>query len=508
MDDRLPQALCRLLERRHGEPVSLVETTLSWVVLAPRVALKLKKPVRLAFADYGNIAARLRCCLEELRVNRRFARGLYRGVLAVRGTPGDPRFDGPGEPIDHVVCMRRFPDGAVLASRDMGELDAGALARFARDLGEIHQASPRVDPAHDWGSAAQVTKAVFAVASQLQAMRIVLPEDPLQGWLEAQARAHRDGWEARRLGGRVRDCHGDLHLGNLVMLEGRVVAFDAIDFDPALRWIDVVSDVAFLAMDLEARGRADLAFGFLDDYLQASGDYAGVAVLRVYAAYRALVRCLATALAPPGAGPDYLAAARRWAGECCPRLVIMHGLSGSGKSTVARRLLQAAGAIRIRSDVERKRLHAAGVAAGSADSLLYSSAASLRTYARLARAARVALAAGFPVIVDATFLEAGHRRHFETIARRCGVPFEILHCEVEDAVSRQRLEARERAGTDPSDATIATWQWQRTRNDPLTAEEAGCMTGITGDAEQVEAVAGRWTTGASLRGSAPAGRPR
>jgi len=260
--------------------------------------------------------------------------------------------------------------------------------------------------------------------------------------------------------------------------------------------------VAFLAMDLEAHGRADLAFAFVDDYLQASGDYDGVAVLKFYATYRALVRRLAAALAPPGGGPDYLAAAQRWTAADAPRLAIMHGLSGSGKSTVARRLLKATGAIRIRSDVERKRLQRASATPASpgSDSALYSAAATLRTYARLARATRMALAAGFPVIVDAAFLERGQRRHFETIAQRCGVPFEILHCEVDDGVARQRLDARTRAGTDPSDATVATWQWQKTRGEPLAAEEAAQVTRISGEEGQIQAIASRWSTQGAARG--------
>jgi uncharacterized protein len=479
---RLANALRDRLRRRDGSPVEMVETHLSWILLARRLAIKLKKPIRLPFVDYGDIEARRRCCLEELRVNRRFAPGLYRAVLAVRGSVDSPRFGGVGDAIDHVVCMRRFPGDALLSERVDGGLDAAALSRFAGRLGAIHADAPAATPQR---ACASPDHAVRAVAGQLRAPQGNSGAAWVDRWTDEQAGALRDRWRARRVRGRVRECHGDLHLGNLVMLGGEIVAFDAIDFDPALRWIDVMSDVAFVAMDLEARGRRDLAFAFVDDYLQAGGDYDGVSVLRFYATYRALVRQLAASLAPPAPGPDYGAAAHRWATASAPRLVLMHGLSGSGKSTVARRLVQAAGAIRIRSDVERqRRADPAGAA--------YSAAATRRTYARLGRAVRPALAAGFPVIVDAAFLRADHRRHFETIARRLGVPFEILHCKVDDAVSPARLEARERAGIDPSEATVATWMDQKAWAQPLDAAEQAAATSVTGDAGQLAAIAARW----------------
>ncbi len=479
---RLAHALRDRLQRRAGSAVEMIETHLSWILLARHLAIKLKKPVRLPFVDYGDVEARRRCCVEELRVNRRFAPGIYRAVLAVRGTADAPRFGGAGDAIDHVVCMRRFPADALLSERIAVGLDPAAMSRFARRLSAIHADSPVAAP-HRAGASPE--QAIRAVAAQLRALQRDACSEWMNRWTDDQAGALRDRWQARRVRGHVRECHGDLHLGNLVMLDGEIVAFDAIDFDPALRWIDVMSDVAFLAMDLEARGRRDLAFAFVDDYLQAGGDYDGVSVLRFYATYRALVRQLAASLAPPAHGPDYRAAAHRWATGSAPRLVLMCGLSGSGKSTVARQLVQAAGAIRIRSDVERKRR------ADPADAA-YSEAATRRTYARLARAVRPALAAGFPVIVDAAFLRAGHRRHFRTIARRLGVPFEILHCEADDAVSRRRLEARERAGLDPSEATVATWLSQKNWAEPLSARESAVTTRISGEPAQIAAIAARW----------------
>jgi aminoglycoside phosphotransferase family enzyme/predicted kinase len=490
----LARALCDLLERRDGARVVVIETHLCWILLMRRLAIKLKKPIRLPFVDYGDVAARRRRCFEELRLNRRFAPGLYRAVLEVRGTPHAPRFRGSGEPIDHVVCVRRLPHEAPLSGRNLQELDAAALSRFAARLSGLHAVAPVSDRRPACAFAEPMPQAILSVMKQLSMLDGMEAVARMRPWVEEQARALRDRWRARRLAERVHECHGDLHLGNLAMIDGEIVAFDAIDFDPALRRIDVMSDVAFLAMDLEAHGRADLAFGFIDDYLQASGDHDGVAVLRLHAAYRALVRLLATSPAEPGEGPNYLAASQRWTQQGGPRLVLMHGLSGSGKSTVARRLLQAAGAIRIRSDVERKRREvaiASQATAGSGDTL-YSTVATRRTCARLARAAQPALAAGFPVIVDAALLHASDRRHFAKMARRLKVPFGILHCEVDDAVSRERLEARERAGLDPSDATTTTWLRQQLCAESLSSQEWVATTKITGNAGQIAAIAARW----------------
>jgi hypothetical protein len=502
IDRQLAQALRELLERRTAAPVELVETHLSWILLTRRVALKLKKAVRLPFVDYASVEARRHCCLEELRVNRRFAPTLYRAVLAVRGTPEAPRFGGAGEPIDHVVCMRRFPDGALLSERLEHGLDTALLEQFAMQLEGLHRAAPRLARCVPKAWPEQVLQAMLAVMNQLCALGAEERIAPLRDWVDAQARALWEVWQARRQDGAVRECHGDLHAGNLVLLDNRIVAFDAIDFDPGLRWIDVMSDVAFLAMDLQARGRADLAFAFVDEYLQAGGDFGGVRVLRFYAVYRALVRMLAGLLARSDSGPDYGAAARHWAGEGAARLVITHGLSGSGKSTAARALARSAGAIRVRSDVERKRLFG-DLRGGDGDGHeLYSPQASRRTYEHLVEAARAGLEAGLVVIVDAAFLRVADRRRFATLARQQGVPFEILHCVADDATSRERLQARARRGADPSDATVAVWEAQKRQVEALTVRERDVAIRCTGEAAQLAAIAARWREG--LRAPIPA----
>ncbi|HET7864103.1 MAG TPA: AAA family ATPase [Burkholderiaceae bacterium] len=479
---RLVNALQAHLQARTGQAVELHETHISWVLLAGRLAYKLKKPVRLPFLDFSTPALRKHFCEEEVRLNRRLAGPLYLGVEPVCGTAQAPRIGGAGPVIDHVVCMQRFPAGALLSERlAAGRLQPPDLDQLAQRLADFHQAA---EPAPQ-GRAVPVAQPVRDVLDQLG------DGDPaqlagLRAWVQQQARHLQPTWEARRRAGAVRECHGDLHLANAVKLDREVMAFDCIEFDPALRWTDVMSDVAFLSMDLLAHGRGDLAFRFLDAYLQRSGDYAGVPVLRFQQVYRALVRALVGHLRAASGGPNYLACAQSLAQPAAggARLLITHGLSGSGKSSLAGQLLEAAGAVRVRSDVERKRLF--GLTAlqpsGARAPQVYSAEATQRTNERLRECAGQALQAGYPVIVDATFLRRAERRTFQDWAAALRVPFAILHCRAGEAVLRRRVAARGAGGSDASEATVAVLEQQLAQQEPLADDERGCVLEAATDA--------------------------
>ena len=478
----LIDALRQRLQDETGQPVSLVETHISWVLLTELLAYKLKKPVHLPFVDFSTLALRKHFCEEELRLNRRLAPSLYLGVVTVCGTERAPQLHGPGEPIDYAVCMRRFAPGALLSERlAAGELLPEHLEDLAGRVAAFHEQAS-IAPAEPAGDTQQrVVAPVLGVLRQLRVHRDAARIGALESWVGEQAQALREPWSARQHDGRVRDCHGDLHLANTVLVDGEVTAFDCIEFDPALRRIDVLSDVAFLTMDLKANGRSDLAFRFLDAYLQCSGDYTGVPVLRFYEVYRALVRALVGSLRagsegarPPDSDPDYLASAERLVQEAggTPRLLITHGVSGSGKSTVALQLLAAAGAIRLRSDVERKRLFgmtALERSTGRAE--IYTPDATARTFKRLTECARTALHAGYPVIVDAAFLRHAERDAFRALAADLSVPFTILHCTADEARLRERVAARRASGTDASEADLAVLEQQREHGESLSDEE-------------------------------------
>ena len=505
VDRTLVTALQQRLQAETGRAVSLVETHISWVLLTDRLAYKLKKPVGLPFVDFRTLAARKHFCEEEWRLNRRLAPEIYIDVAAVCGTPAAPHL-GAGEPIDYVVRMKRFAEASLLRNLLLdGRLRTDQLAGFAQRLAALHARADVAPPSCGWGAPEQVLRAMRLALAGLAGEGVAGPPQALRTWLDAQASALCAAWAERRGKGFVRECHGDLHLANVVLIDGDLTAFDCIEFDPALRWIDVMSDVAFLSMDLKAHGREDLAFRFLDVYLQHSGDYAGIPVLRAYEVYRALVRAMVARLrarecgAPAAtAGPDYLdcaAALARQARHPTARLLITNGLSGSGKSTIATEMLASAGAIRIRSDVERKRLFGMQPLQRSVDHGhdIYTPEATRRTFDRLRACARTALQAGYPVIVDAAFLRRDERLAFRTLSIELGVPFAILHCEATEAQLRARVAARQSSGTDASEANLQVLERQLATHEPLDEEERAATLHVVSEASlEIGPLVDRW----------------
>ena len=444
-----------------GRPVRLVETHISWVLLCEDFAYKLKKPVDLGFLDFSQAHARRHACDEEVRLNRRLAPCLYIDVLPIRGTPEAPTLRGEGEPIDHAVRMRRFPDGALFSEQlAAGTLAADQVEALGWRIGEFHLAAPRASGGSDHGMPRVIEAVAEDLLSSIQSPLHAPVLASLRHWVSTQTEALRPVWAARCEAGQVRECHGDLHLANAALFEGEAMAFDCIEFDPALRWIDVMSDTAFMAMDLVAHGRRDLAFRFLDAWLETTGDHDGLRVLRYYMVARALVRARVAALREPsgpgpGAAPDYLAVALSVATSADPKLLITHGLSGSGKSFVSQRLLEHVGAVRIRSDVERKRLFGLQpLERSSANQAngIYTPEATRRTFDALRARAALSLDAGFPTIVDAAFLRRDERALMAALAAERHVPFGILHCHAAEDTLRQRIEARLAGRADASEA--------------------------------------------------------
>ncbi len=478
MTDELVSALQARLQAR------LIETHISWVLLGAADVWKIKKPVRLPFLDFSSLEQRRQMCEEELRLNRRLAPTLYLGVTPITGTRPAPVLGGAGAAIEYALHMRRFPDGALLSERLAADTLAPALIdRLAQRLGEFHRLAPVAERGSPYGTPVRVEGDVRQVLQSL-ANAGHTQTATLGLWADEQAARLRPVWADRHDGGFVREVHGDLHLANTVAIDDDVTAFDCVEFDPGLRWIDVQADIAFLVMDLAARGRTDLALRFVDRYLAVTGDHGGLAVLRHYVVYRALVRAMVGALSPATSGlPDYLSFAARWTAPPAPWLMITHGVSGSGKSHLAERLLERLGAIRLRSDVERKRLHGLPADARSGSPLaggLYGADASRRTYRQMLEQADAALTAGWPVIVDAAFLEREQREPFRALAARRRMPFLILHCEAPQPLLYARVRERQRRAGDPSEADAAVLTRQLARDTTLHDDEqphvlhAGC----------------------------------
>jgi len=495
------EALRRHLQTALGRPVDCVETHISWVLLDGEHAWKIKKPVRLGFLDFGSLAVRRHYCEEEIRLNRRLAPEMYVDVVPIRGSAAQPRLDGDGPAIEYAVRMVQFPPDSLLSEKlAAGTLDGRHVDRLAMRLAAFHETAPRAQTDNGHGSAAQIESATARVLAAL-----ARPDgDPRLGdvraWTEATGHRLRPLFEQRKVQGLIRECHGDLHLANAVVLGEEVTAFDCIEFDPELRWIDLQNEIAFTVMDLLAHERRDLAFRFLDAWLETTGDHAGLAVLRYYLVYRALVRAMVAGIREAqgiGApGPDYLGLADRLTKQHDPRLLITHGLSGSGKSFVARRLLEQAGAIRLRSDVERKRLfglRALDESSARVPGGIYRSADTQRTYARLLELAQIALDAGYPVIVDAAFLRERERDMFRRAASDRSVPFSILHCQASPALLRERVRARQAAKHDASEADLSILERQLGDHDALRPDERAIAIEVdTATPLDAGALAARW----------------
>lgn len=473
------------------DDVRLLETHISWVLLAGDYAYKLKKPVRLDFLDFSTLERRRHFCHEELRLNRRLAPDLYLDVVPIAGSPTDPRFGGDGPPLEYGVRMRRFPQERLLSTMiAAGMLRPEHIDLLAAEAAAFHAALPPALDEAPWGTPEIVEREARdnfdALDRSVRNPRLRSELEQLRRWTEEEFERRWTDFAARRRNGAVRECHGDMHLGNMVLQDGRVVIFDGIEFSEELRWIDVLSEAAFVVMDLEDRGRPDYARRFLNAYLERTGDYGGLPVLPFYLVYRALVRAKVAAIRAaqrsgdneqPSSDADtagYIDLAVKMTRSRQPRLWITHGPSGSGKTTGSGRAVEVWGAVRVRSDVERKRLLQAPLRTGSsasADPELYSAAATERTYARLADCAAGIVRAGFPAIVDATFLRTSDRRRFHKLAADLNVPFGILDFTADPACLRERVRARAAAAQDASDADEHVLERQLQTSEPLSPEE-------------------------------------
>ncbi|WP_439890790.1 AAA family ATPase [Ralstonia sp. 25C] len=464
-----------------GRP-RLIETHLSWVFLAGEFAYKIRKPVVLDFVDFSSLAARRADCEEEWRLNHPLAPGLYLGVVPLTRDAGTGaiRVGGYGDTVDYAVRMRRFHQHDVLRAmaleRRLGPQQIDSLADLIADF---HSAAPIADASTEYGTAARIRRtledcadAVLALCTDLQRAKAAV------SLLRQHAERLGPALQSRTRTRHIRECHGDLHLGNIVLIGTRPTPFDCLEFSAALRWIDTMYDTAFLFMDLLALDLPDLAYRLINRYLERSADYGGLAVLPFYAAMRALVRArVLLERAHQLEDADEEATTQRdeahrlldlsvsllTCNDGC--LILMHGLSGSGKSTRAAQYAEAEQMIRVRSDVERQRRHHANAAER------YTPHAVDRTYRRMAAICRIGVRAGFPMIADATFLAHHHRDPFFALAKRLGVPVAIADCAATLNVLQARITARARRGTDASEADLAVLDGQISSQQPLSDDE-------------------------------------
>lgn len=517
MVDPLPPLIQALLSAdRYPHPVeevTLTETHGAWVLLAGDFAYKIKKPVRFPFMDFSTLVARHRACDTEVRVNRRFqihdqpATKLYLAVLPLIGTPDQPRWGlagskEEGQAFEFAVQMRRFDETQRLDHLcERGELTPDHIRSLAHRMVAFQARAAVAPPTAPWGHPAA---AMRWPRDNFQTLAAALPDATdaalvrqLREWTEERFGGIEPLLARRRQKNRVREGHGDLHLANLVLIEGEVLPFDGIEFNEELRWIDVANDMAFAWMDLLHLRQPGLANLLLSEWLDVSGDVSAPAVWGFFASYRAGVRAKVAAIRLGQLGSEahapeaescrlqarqYLELARDISRPPAPRLLITHGLSGCGKTWASSRWLQGEStgrAIRLRSDVERKRLHGMGPLTPSGSGLnadLYSAQSSGDTYASLLARARNLLHDGWSVLVDAAFLRGSERQAFAALAQAAQCPFHILAPTAPIDELRARIRARQAQGRDASEATEAVLEQQLGWLEPLTdAELAACL---------------------------------
>jgi len=480
-------SLARVLGSQDG-PAQIFETHISWVLVAGKFAWKLKKAVRFDFLDFSTLDARRFFCHEELRLNRRLAPEIYIDVVPVTGTPDRPEMGGSGIPVEYAVKMRAFEQDALWSHRIPCKLlTPGEIDDLAEKIARFHQNTARAMEHTAWGTPAVLQ----ATADEnLALIRNLIVDDNERQWISelttwdgAQRHQLHDIFAHRKVSGCIRECHGDLHGGNIVTVDRGVQAFDCIEFNDSLRWIDVMNDIAFTCMDLRFQGRGNLAARFLNRYLGQTGDYAGLSVLRYYEIQRALVRakiallreCQQDESDSGQSSHAYLEYAISGIQPKPPSLMITHGFSGCGKTTFAERVVELAGAVQLRSDVEHKRIR--GLAAtdrmlSALDGGLYDCDTTRLTYQHLLDLTKQVVQAGWTAIVDAAFLKKEQRMEFADLAAGLGVPFFIFDIRANLATMRSRIVARTRLERDASDAGLDVLDQQLVRHEPLSDDEA------------------------------------
>ena len=467
----------------------LIETHISWVILTGDFVYKIKKHVNFGFLDFSSLEKRKFYCEEELRLNRRLAADLYLEVIAISGSPENPELKGSGKAFEYAVKMQQFSQDMqldhVLARN---ELRQDMIDSIASLIADFHQQIETAENSSDFGKPEQVHQPVKENFIQIRRLLTNKPKlellSALEQWSEDTYFKIKNIFMQRKENGFIRECHGDLHLRNLAWYKDKPLAFDCLEFNPNFRWIDVFSEIAFFIMDLNDHKKAELAQRFLNRYLEITGDYEGCGVLRFYLVYRAMVRAKVDAIRAHQAGISqqeadeanrecysYLQLALSYSKQKTPFIIITRGMSASGKSTLTQPLLEKLGAIRIRSDIERKRLFNIKPEQDShanAEQGIYSPDATNKTYFKLLQLAEVILDAGLPVIVDATYSAFEQRNLFKELATKKQARYIILEFVVTDKTLKQRIRDRK---NDVSDADLTILENQLNHWRPLQQAE-------------------------------------
>jgi aminoglycoside phosphotransferase family enzyme/predicted kinase len=467
------------------DQIRLIQTHISWVVLAGQYAYKLKKPVAFPFLDYGALQKRQQFCIKEMERNKSWAGSLYIDIVGLHGEQGEVVLGEPTAEVEWCLRMHRFDQAdCLLKKAELGKIPSAWIDDLAQHLVSAHSVASVAASDTLWGTteslSLQLEQCCLDIEAAARKMDVEIDVKATDGRLQARLKKIESIMQRRKQLGFIRECHGDLHLGNVIRWQGHTVGFDAIEFNPDFYWIDVWNDVAFTIMDLDWHGQADNASRLMNAYAEGCGDYGGLELLSVFTSYRALVRARIAALRVQQSSVQsevargslqemrgYIELAQGYLQKVSPKLWITHGVSGSGKSMGSERCVEEHRAIRIRTDVERKRL--AGIDRFTVgDAAIYSGEFTRATYERCIELARVVITAGYSVVVDGTFLKRWQRDLAYGLANELAVEFEILDFDAPVEILRQRIMKR---AADPSDATLEVLERQLADREELSVTE-------------------------------------
>jgi uncharacterized protein len=468
-------------------PIQLMQTHASYVLMTGDFAYKLKKPVNFGFLDYSTVAKRQHFCQEEIRLNQRGAKELYLAVVAISKQGDRYQFGDDGEIVDYAVKMVQFPQANLLSNLfESGEIQIGDIEEMGRVVADFHAQAQTNKYISSFGTIERIKESIDDNYRQTE--KYIGRAQTQQQFTETKAYTdrflseHAELFLDRITQGFIRECHGDLHLRNICRWQGQTLLFDCIEFNEPFRFVDTMYDVAFAIMDLEARGRKDLANRFLNTYVEQTGDWAGLQVLPMYLSRQAYVRAkvMSFLLDDPNIPSQERTAAEQTAGNYYRqawaytrdrqgKLIMLAGLSGSGKSTLGKRIAGKLGGVHLRSDAVRK--HLGGIPLSSkGDASLYTPAMTDRTYGRLLELGSKLAARGWTVILDAKYDRQSLRAAVVDLAVDRGLPLQIIHCTAPVEVLRDRL--IQRTG-DIADATVDLLASQQAAWEDFTSAEGG-----------------------------------
>ncbi|MGK7892910.1 MAG: AAA family ATPase [Xenococcus sp. (in: cyanobacteria)] len=467
------------------EPIQLIQTHISYVLLTGDYVYKVKKPVNLGFLNFSTLIARHHFCQEELRLNRLLAPEIYLEVLPITQQKQNFILGGDGEPQEYTLKMRQFSQDALLSKMlKQGKLNPELMEQLGRIVAKVHLQAATNDYIRSFGDVSQI-KYYFAENYQqsqkyIGSLQTQLQYEETKQFSDRFLSLQTPLLKQRQENNWIRECHGDLHLDNICLWHNKIQLFDRIEFNEPFRFVDVMYDVAFLVMDLEAAAEPELANVFLNTYIERTGDWSGLALLPLYLSRQAYVRAKVNSWLWDN--PTLTEENKRRAGEKASnyyhlaweysrsrqgKLIMMSGLSGSGKTTVARRLARSLRAIHLRSDAVRKHLSGTPLDESGTPNI-YTTEMTQKTYDRLLELGINLASRGFTVILDAKYDRRSFRNLVITQAQNNQIPLEIFFCTAPDQVLRDRILART---GDISDATVDLLESQKKAFEAFTEEE-------------------------------------